>query len=363
MLRLRVVQAEYGDCFILEFGTRAHPRYALIDGGPSAVYKNHLRAELQSINKNGGHLDLTVLSHIDDDHVKGLLDLMDELINQEKQGLALTITIDTLWHNTFSQTVGTDIQNRLMAMIVDRSIPGQSIFETTQSDRNLPEGDHLTRDAGVLGVPINRGFRQDQPICLDEAGKPAVFGNLRLQILGPTRANLENLRRDWLAWLQTQGTRDLLAPSDQTIPNLSSLMFLAKVRKKTILFTGDGRSDDLLEGLRQARLLDAHGSLHVDILKLPHHGSARNVSKAFFTQVTADRYVISANGRDNNPDLDTLKWIVEAARDQNRKIEIVVTNVTKSIRDLQDQCHPDEYGYQLVELLPDQNSLVIELVR
>jgi beta-lactamase superfamily II metal-dependent hydrolase len=362
MLRLRVVQAGYGDCFILEYGTRAHPRYALIDGGPSAIYRKHLRAELQSIDKTGGHLDLTVLSHIDDDHVKGLLDLMDELVKQAQRGLAQTIAIDTLWHNTFSQTVGPDIQNRFMAMMVERSIPEQSIFETSQTDRNIPEGDHLTRDADLLGVPINRGFIQGQPICLDEAVKPAVFGNLRLQILGPTRKNLENLRRDWLAWLQKQGSRDLLAPSDQTIPNLSSLMFLVKVRKKTILFTGDGRSDDLLDGLRQAKLLDAHGCLHVDIFKVPHHGSTRNISKAFFTQVTADRYIISANGRDNNPDLDTLKWIVEAARDQKRKIEIVVTNVTKSTRDLLEQCNPVEFGYQMMELLPDKNSLVIELV-
>jgi hypothetical protein len=367
MLRLRVVQADYGDCFILEFGTRKHPRYGLIDGGPRGVYKKHLRSELQSITKSGGHLDLTVLTHIDDDHVKGLLDLMGELITQEKQGGAQTITIDTLWHNTFSQTVGTDIQNRLMTMAVSRAIQEQSLILLAQPDeitaRNVPQGDELTRDAVSLDIPINKSFKVDQPICVDNAVKAAVFGNLKVQILGPSRANLENLRKDWLAWLEKQGTRDLLAPSDQTIPNLSSIMFLVRAGKKTILFTGDGRSDDLLEGLRHANLLDLHGNLHVDILKVPHHGSARNVSKDFFKVVTADRYVISANGRDNNPDLDTLKWIVEAAHDQGRQIEIVCTNVTSSTTQIQALYKPNEYGYCLVELTPDENSLVIELAR
>ncbi len=365
MLRLRVVQAEYGDCFILEFGTRKRRRYGLIDGGPKGVYKNHLRAELQAISKSGGHLDLAVLSHIDDDHVKGLLDLMGELIAEEKQGSPPTITIDTLWHNTFSQMVGKDIQNRLTTLALSRNVPEDRLILPPRTegitDRNIPEGDELTRDAASLGIPINNSFQPGQPICLDDDVKPAVFGRLQLLILGPTRANLDNLRKDWLAWLETQGTRDLEAPSDQTIPNLSSIMFLAKAGKKTILFTGDGRSDDLIEGLRRANLLDAQGKLHVNILKLPHHGSARNVSKDFFEIVTADCYVISANGRDSNPDLDTLKWIVEAAHDQGRQIEILVTNKTPSTDQIQSLYKPDDYGYRLTELAPDQNSLVIEL--
>ena len=40
------------------------------------------------------------------------------------------------------------------------------------------------------------------------------------------------------------------------------------------------------------------------------------MTKAFFTRVTADFYEASANGRDGNPDLNTLVWIVEAAKAQ-----------------------------------------------
>ena len=48
-------------------------------------------------------------------------------------------------------------------------------------------------------------------------------------------------------------------------------------------------------------MLGPEGRLHVDILKVPHHGSERNISETFFDIVTADVYVISANGRDDNP--------------------------------------------------------------
>jgi hypothetical protein len=55
--------------------------------------------------------------------------------------------------------------------------------------------------------------------------------------------------------------------------------------------------------------------IHVDLLKLPHHGSNRNVRQGFFQRVSADHYVISANGRDGNPESETLEWIF-AARGQ-----------------------------------------------
>lgn len=54
MLRLRVVQAEFGDCLILEYGTPAQWRFMLIDGGPPDVYERHLRGELQASRPAAG---------------------------------------------------------------------------------------------------------------------------------------------------------------------------------------------------------------------------------------------------------------------------------------------------------------------
>ena len=78
-----------------------------------------------------------------------------------------------------------------------------------------------------------------------------------------------------------------------------------------MLLPGDARGDDILAGLQSAKLLRS-GTCHLDLLKLPHHGSNRNVETDFFRQVTADRYVISANGEYGNPEDDTLQMISEA---------------------------------------------------
>jgi beta-lactamase superfamily II metal-dependent hydrolase len=150
-----------------------------------------------------------------------------------------------------------------------------------------------------------------------------------------------------------------MSNSDTTLPNLSSIMFLAKAEDRTMLFTGDGRSDHLLQGLAQAGLLDDKGRMHVNVLKLSHHGSDRDVTKTFFRKVTADVYVASANGKDDNPDLATLIWLMEAAKEQQRNVEIVVTNQTPSIEKLQEEYASDEYGYSVRILKQGKHEIVV----
>jgi hypothetical protein len=63
------------------------------------------------------------------------------------------------------------------------------------------------------------------------------------------------------------------------------------------ILTGDARGDKILEGLELVGLLEKGGNMHVDVLKVPHHGSDNNMAPIFFTRVTADHYVFS--GRAN----------------------------------------------------------------
>ena len=97
-----------------------------------------------------------------------------------------------------------------------------------------------------------------------------------------------------------------------------------------MLLTGDARGDYVLEGLEQEKQLDADGKLHVDILKLPHHGSDRNVEKSFFQKITADHYVASADGTFINPDRATLEMIIDT-RGKDAKFTIHLTYPTADI--------------------------------
>jgi beta-lactamase superfamily II metal-dependent hydrolase len=41
--------------------------------------------------------------------------------------------------------------------------------------------------------------------------------------------------------------------------------------------------------------------IHVDLLKVQHHGSNHSTTQDFFERVTADHYVISGNGKHGIP--------------------------------------------------------------
>lgn len=57
ILHLHVVQADYGDCLLLQYGTEGTAKHILIDGGPDGAYANHLKFKLQEI---AAHLDILV---------------------------------------------------------------------------------------------------------------------------------------------------------------------------------------------------------------------------------------------------------------------------------------------------------------
>lgn len=84
-MKLHVVQAEYGDCLILESCTGKNSTTVLIDDGPYQTFEKHLKPTLQKLLIKG-KLDLVVLSHIDNDHIIGLVDLLEEIRDQRKDG-------------------------------------------------------------------------------------------------------------------------------------------------------------------------------------------------------------------------------------------------------------------------------------
>src|SRR5262249_21871452 len=98
---------------------------------------------------------------------------------------------------------------------------------------------------------------------------------------------------------------------DKSVTNLSSLVVLAECNGHKLLLTGDARGDHIIHGLQDAKFIKS-GGLHVDVLKVPHHGSDRDLALDFFQTITADHYVISADAEYDNPDADTLCWIAQA---------------------------------------------------
>jgi ribonuclease BN (tRNA processing enzyme) len=375
LLKLIVVQAQFGDCLLVQSSVGDKSNLILIDGGTSQTYEKDLKPTISKLPSKEETLDLVILSHIDNDHVLGLLDLFEEIKKNRETSVDEIVRIRGLWHNSFTDIINENIDNSLLMRKLFLSNQFSAIalasntmhFPVIGALKGVGEGRDLRKLAQSLHIPINPQFGGDL-IAARDKDKKVKLGNMTFSILGPTQKNLDKLRKIWNDWLRKHlsplsKASDLQALKilDTSVANLSSIMFMVESQGKKILFTGDGLGEDVLDVLSEGGLLDSEGKYHVNIMKVPHHGSERNASKEFVDRVTADAYVISANGRDDNPSLATLKWIIESKRKKNKIVKIFLTNRTDKTDKILQKYDQKKFQYRFTFLKSGSHSLEISL--
>ncbi|MGW0610958.1 ComEC/Rec2 family competence protein [Streptomyces sp. NPDC002788] len=308
MLTFDFLDARHGDCFLVRWGT-PHERVMLVDGGPGGVYRATLRGRLRQLGgPDGGdppHLDVVCLSHVDDDHAGGLVRLFRDMRQAQQDGDALPYAVDALWFNSVEELVDTRVPG-LSASV--RPLLERAATDTAAGS-SYQQGRDIRNAATALHLDGNAPF--GGPLTV---GAEATLDDLDVTVVAPDEAALEELEERWRKAKQ-RGDPDIITAgyTDGSVPNLSSIVLLLRHEGRTALLTGDARGDRVLTGLRELGLLGDSEPLHVDLLKVPHHGSDRNVEAGFFEQVRADHYVISADGiRHHHPHEDTLRRLVES---------------------------------------------------
>ena len=311
MFALEAVKAKHGDCLLLHWGTKASPKVALIDGGPDTTYAKYLKPRLASLakarRKDKLNLDLTMVSHIDDDHINGILALADDIENGDAPA-----DIGMLWFNSLEGLLKQKIADGSKAKVT-ASINAIASEVGDPWDRmvlaSVPQGQELDGFAKRHGIIDSMNHPFKPLILMGSKKKPVEIKGLSLTVLGPFADELEELRKKWKELRKKSVTA---AYKDASPYNLSSIVVLAEFGKKKALLTGDARGDRILAGLDRGKLLK-EGKCHVDLLKLPHHGSQNNTTQKFFEQVTADIYVVSGDHvKFPNPHEKTMKWLADA---------------------------------------------------
>jgi beta-lactamase superfamily II metal-dependent hydrolase len=99
---------------------------------------------------------------------------------------------------------------------------------------------------------------------------------------------------------------------------------LAELDGKRMLLTGDARGDKILKGLQAVGLLasGSNSKLEIDLLKVPHHGSANNLDNDFFERIIAKHYVFSGNGEHGNPEREALQMLLNARGDDDYTVHL-----------------------------------------
>ena len=351
---LEALPARHGDCLLLHYGSSETPGLIVIDGGPRTVWRDSLKYRLEAIAERrpgGGAIDLMMISHIDDDHIQGIVDFLSDWVNAEDDGLEWPFPVTEMWHNSFERVAGADptkvtasvLASTGAATLADvdvEAVVPEDLDEEEREQRidaarsaarvlaGVAQGSRVRNDSKKLGIARNSGF---DGLVRPGAGPQIPYDageGMILHVVAPLPAQLEKLRAKFAEELPP--LEALAAYLDKSVANLSSIVVLARLGAKTMLLTGDARGDYLLEGLEAEGLLDGDGRLHVDILKMQHHGSDRNTRADFFEKITADHYVASADGLHGNPDRDTFEMLVEA-RGSDAEYTIHLTHTVASI--------------------------------
>ncbi|MFC4035030.1 MBL fold metallo-hydrolase [Streptomyces polygonati] len=312
MIRVEALPAGNGDCLWVEWTHRGTRRRMLIDGGngsrtklPPGLAERFARQPLSE-----RRFDLVVCTHFDNDHIGGLLPLFAE----PPEGFAA----DDVWFNGRRHLTAPDLLG-----------PRQ--------------GDRLAELLRVSGQPWNAGTGGAAVAVPDEGPLPVLLlPGLRLTLLSPTWSGLRRLGAIWedpdampgaepdpdtgddafgagdllgdigpggeegpeagwgggfggpdIPWRELAG--DAHYSRDTAPGNGSSIAFCAEDDEGArVLFGADAQAETLVASLR--RLPGGAEPVRVDLCKVPHHGSSRNLSPELVDAIACRHWLISTDG-------------------------------------------------------------------
>ena len=312
MFRVEMLPAGEGDSLWVEYGTGTNVHRILIDGGVAAT-SAHLSEKLLALPEAERHLDLLVVTHIDSDHIGGIVELLADP--------QVVFTCGDVWFN------------------------GYKHVEEASDLLGALQGEQLTTLLQRRAFPWNKAFGGHAVVTLPN-GEPVTRvlpGDLELTLLSPTPERLAALAGEWEKVVRAAGIvpgggdpsyeteneadvpADLLGDElldvealsrrrftpDAAKPNGSSIAFVAEFRGERCLFGADAFAPVLATALERLAVVESSATYRVDAVKLPHHGSRWNVSRELLEKLECKRFLVSTNGtRSKHPSKEAIARVI-----------------------------------------------------
>ena len=321
MFKIEMLPAQRGDALWLTYGEPDDLHHVLIDAGPKETIGSLVPALEQRIAALPGRtsrLELLVVSHIDADHIQGVVSLLS--------GPGRVKLFRDVWFNGFKH-----LRPELLGG---------------------PDGERLTELLDQEPARWNKAFKGGPVVLPDEGKLPTVKlrGGLELTLLSPTLAALDKLAPKWekecikagliagkgaevpRTWQRDEilGEWDIEGDvkkpyrRDRAEPNGSSITFIARYDGKSVLCAADAHSETLVAGLDRL----GPGPHEFTAVKLSHHGSRGNVGMSFLERVRSSRWLLSTNGANfGHPHPEALARIVTTQRKPTFHLNYVTPHV------------------------------------
>jgi hypothetical protein len=359
MLRLEMLPARYGDALWLEYGEAAHPHVVIVDCGFKAHYRE-LRDRIQRLAPD--QLELLVLTHVDEDHIKGAIPLLDD------ERIAFPDTMQC-WFNGWrhlrdakDDTLGA-VQGEFFGALIER--------------RKLAWNSCAPWGGRAIMVPAAGPLPR---------GK--LPGGLEWTLLSPSFPKVVAMRKEWEKKVReadlepgdTEAFLELLADrgglhadqlkdehdievlieeefrEDDKAPNGSSIALLVEFEGRSLLLAGDAHPSVVTDSLRRLAQERQFPRIRLDALKVSHHGSRKNTSAELLKAIDCSTFLFSSSGeRFGHPSPECVARIVTSRRDSTLRFNYD-SDVTKR------WASPGLQGkYHYQALYPEQGSRILQL--
>jgi beta-lactamase superfamily II metal-dependent hydrolase len=306
IFRIDMLPGREGDCLWIEYGDRVRPHRILIDGGRQRAYET-LKARFAALPADQRMFELLVLSHVDADHIEGLLKLVADP--------DLPVSFKDVWFN------------------------GRKHLEKIE-DFGAQQGETFTKGIAARGWDWNSAFEGKSVVIPDSGDLPVklLADGMRMTLLSPTWDKLGKLAPVWTKELKKAGldgveTEPDVDPSgiesfgpltiheveaaaasdfenDRSAANGSSICVLAEFDGRKAVLTGDAHADVVAASL--ARLRKDGNPIGLDAFKLSHHGSRGTHSVQVMQQISCKRFLISTDGsRHKHPHVESMARTVK----------------------------------------------------
>jgi beta-lactamase superfamily II metal-dependent hydrolase len=353
VFRIEFLPADPGDCIWITYGDPKEPRHILVDCGPPRTVEVLCERITNLGPPDKRTIELLIATHIDIDHIGGLV----RLLADPPEGLKF----GDIWFNGFK---------------------------------------HLPRSRGTLGVrqaqevsealsgndlPWNEAFGRG-PAQVPDAGElpeKDLPGGMRLTLLSPNSRQLGRLATVWaqeLAMIRraagpprdpTRGGR-LLGPAidvaalaaarsreDRSEANGSSIVVLAEYEGRSLLLTGDAHADALIRPMDRLACQRRWDRIALHAYKVSHHGSDRSTSPSLLERVLADHYLVSTSGRvHGHPSPRTIARLLDA---NGRRKTLHFNYRTESTSLWDDRVLKRQYRYETCFPARSEGYLSLEL--
>ncbi|MDR3047409.1 MAG: MBL fold metallo-hydrolase [Bacteroidales bacterium] len=318
-MELRLLQANNGDAIHLKIkDEEAKFRNILIDGGTgdTYTYKNHkskiqdgaLKSLIEQIRIRHEYIDLLILTHVDDDHIGGILKWFE-------QDLQAKDLVKKVWFNS----------GRLIS----------EYFQQEEIPENLLTiGNHHSYNTSISQGVVFEDFIEENNIWdrrIIKSGDEINLFGIKFTILSPSENQLKKLLTKWGKEAPVADTSrvnnysislsQLVASDsfreDNSIHNGSSIAFILEYQAQKILLLGDAHPQTIIDSLTNMGY-SSQNPVRVDFVKLSHHGSKANTNNELLNLIQSENFLISSNGSSHNlPDKQCLARIINCKKNVN----------------------------------------------